>query len=130
MLAYIQTHLSKRIISFLVIGFFSTLVHFIVLSSLVEFVNMPPLDANVIAFFASLASSFQLNHKYTFKSKKKYHKTFLKYLITVLIGLTLNQTIMWIGLDIFNLSYTVSFAFVVVLVPMSNYILHSIWTFR
>ncbi len=121
--------ISRELILFGIVGVVSTLIHFSVLFVLVEYFSLQPLLANLIAFFASLLGSYGLNHRYTFRSTLPWQETFPKYFTTVLIGLFLNQTIMWIVVDQWKISYLYGFAIVTVVVPLSNFMLHKYWTF-
>ncbi len=121
--------IKREIFVFGAVGLLSTFVHFAVLFLLVESRTIPPVSANFFAFLASLLASFGLNHRYTFRSQLHWKRTLPKYTVTVLLGLFLNQSIMWITVDKLHLSYLYGFLFVTAVVPLSNFILHKSWTF-
>jgi putative flippase GtrA len=120
---------SKEVLSFGIVGVLSTLTHLGVLSLLVEGFAFSPVGANFFAFGASLAVSFVLNHHFTFRSPKRWRETFPRYSVTVLIGLGINQSVMWLFTEALHFSYLYGFAAVTVLVPVSNFLLHKYWTF-
>lgn len=119
----------REILVFGAVGLLSTFVHFGTLFLLVESLAVPPVSANFFAFLASLLASFGLNHRYTFRSQLHWKRTLPKYTVTVLLGLFLNQSIMWIAVEQLHISYLYGFVFVTLVVPLSNFILHKFWTF-
>jgi len=119
----------RELFIFGIVGAVSTFIHFASLFLLVEYFAIPPVTANFFAFLASLLGSFGLNHRYTFRSRLHWKKTLPKYIITILIGFFLNQSIMWISVEKAGISYLYGFLFVTIAVPVSNFLLHKFWTF-
>lgn len=122
--------LKRQVVVFGIVGGLSTLTHFLALVGLVELGGVDPTYANLAAFSASLAVAFPLNHYFTFGDPRSPQRTFGPYLITVLLGLTWNQSIMWIGVAKLQAPYFLVFIAVTVAVAANNFLLSRYWAFK
>jgi len=120
-----------KVISYSFVGIIGTLIHFSTLVILVEAFKIDPLLSSGIGFILTVILSFVLNMKYTFKIKnrKKAH-LFIKYLTTSIIGLMLNNCIMYYFVRILSLHYSIGQAVVVICIPIINFLINNYWTFK
>jgi len=118
------------IIRYGVVGLLGTALHFASVILLVEFARIDPVLASALGFLLVLVVSYILNRTWTFQSRSRGTRQFLIYSIVSLIGLGLNCAIMFISVHILKWNYLYGQCLVVIVVPISNFILNYFWTFR
>ncbi|WP_309245260.1 GtrA family protein [Clostridium estertheticum] len=112
------------------VGLLGTTIHFGSLILLVEFANLDPVLGSALGFLLVLVISYILNRTWTFQSKSRNVRQFLIYSIVSMIGIGLNSAILFISVHILKWNYLYGQCLVVLVVPVSNYLLNSLWTFR
>lgn len=114
----------KKIINFGLVGIVATAIEYIILVILKEIFNIEILISSGIAFVVSLCFNYILSIKYVFINKKVMPKAreISIFFITALIGLLLNQLIMFILTDLINLYYLLSKVVATIIVMTWNFI--------
>ncbi len=99
--------LLEQIIRFGAIGFICFFIDYGVLVFLTEVAGVDYLLSSGISFSVSVIVNYILNMKYVFQPVEGRHKLveFIIYLILSVIGLGVNQLIMWFGVDKLGFSY-------------------------
>jgi putative flippase GtrA len=54
--------------------------------------------AKVVSYTAGVVNSYLWNRSWTFKSRDQSRKTFVPFVLTNLIGLSINAAVLWLGL--------------------------------
>jgi len=92
------------------VGGFAFLVDFGILFTLTEFLNIHYLISACIAFLFGIITNYILSVKWVFNSNKIKNKwfEFLFFSLIGLVGLALNQILLWLLTDIFLLYYLLS----------------------
>lgn len=119
-----------RILRFAIVGFAATATHATTVLFLVERNGIDPLWANFFAFLLAVIVSFVGHYHWTFTSSIPYTIAFPKFFISALLGLCLNQMIMFCTVSMLALNYQFGLAVVVTLVPVINFLINSLWTFQ
>jgi putative flippase GtrA len=120
-----------KLFSYGLVGVIGTLIHFSVLILLVELFQLDPVLSSSIGFIVTVIVSFYLNRRFTFRSKlSKTTVTFIKYTLVSCSGFILNSVIMYISVHILLFHYSIGQAIVVVVLPISNFLLNNYWTFK
>lgn len=118
------------IIRYGLVGLLGTLIHFSSVIALVELAQLDPVISSAVGFLLVLLISYYLNRNWTFRSKDGRSRQFFYYAIVSLVGLGINSTIMFIDVHILKMNYLFGQCFVVVVVPVSNFLMNRKWTFR
>lgn len=84
---------SKQILYYLIVGIFAVFVDFLIYILLNEFMNLNPSISKRVSYVSGATFSFFFNKKLTFKSKKKYFKEILLFMIIYMISYFLNSYI-------------------------------------
>lgn len=94
--------LIKQIMKFGIVGIICFLIDYAVLFVCKEFLNIPYLTSSVISFTVSVVVNYILSVKFVFATKEDANKTkeFVVFVVLSLIGLGINQIIMWFGVEI------------------------------
>ncbi|WP_407307992.1 GtrA family protein [Desulfosporosinus sp. SB140] len=118
------------IIRYGLVGLMGTILHFGSLILFVEFAHFDPILGSAFGFLLVLVVSYILNRTWTFRSRSRGTRQFLTYLLVSLIGLGLNSAVMFISVHVLKWNYLYGQCLVVIVVPVSNYLLNRSWTFR
>jgi putative flippase GtrA len=120
----------RRLFSYGVTGLLSALTHLGSLILLVEVTGLRPVIASTIGFILSIAVSFTLQHRWVFPNAMRATTTLPRFLVVAAVGLALNTVILTVGTEWFTAYYVVVQMVAFVVIPVSNYLLNGLWTFR
>lgn len=115
---------------YVVVGLLGTLTHYCGLAFFVEIAHLDPVISSIIAFIFTLLLSYFLNHYWTFQSNLWHSQTLPKYILVSIMGLLINIAIMYLTAHLLRWDYQIGFAFAVIVVPISNFLLNKYWSFR
>lgn len=114
----------KKIVSFGLVGIVATAIEYILLIILKEVFDIDVLIGSGIAFTVSLCFNYYLSIKYVFVDKKEMSK--LKemsgFFVTAIIGLLINQIVMYVLVDLVSLYYLISKVVATTVVMLWNFI--------
>ena len=90
----------ERFFKFAVVGAIGAVVDFLVLNLLVQMVGLPPLWANPFSVSAAVISNFTWNRLWSFPESRQRAllPQFMQFASINLVGLVINQMIMWVML--------------------------------
>ena len=101
-------HLIHQILKFGVVGFLAFLIDYCLLFVLTEYCHVYYLISSVISFIVSLVFNYILSIKWVFDvTKKQTYKEVIIFTILSVMGLGINQLIMYLGVDKFNIHYMI-----------------------
>jgi putative flippase GtrA len=87
----------QRFIRFCVTGAISTLIDIGILAILVEIFKWPVILSNTLSFTAAAGNSFVINKYWTFENReKKYARQMSKFFLVALVGLALNNSLLYL----------------------------------
>lgn len=119
-----------RIRRFTTVGLVATTTHAWMVLFLVEGRDVAPLPANFFAFLLAVLVSFLGHYHWTFTASTPYTTAFPRFFASALLGLGLNQTIMFCMISLLTINYRLGLAVVVILVPGVNFLVNRFWTFK
>lgn len=119
-----------RLVRYAVTGGLSTATHVGSMVLLVELAGMRPVLASAIGFTFSIAVSYLLQKAWVFRSTARHAGALPKFLVAAAAAALLNTTVLTLGVDVLGLHYLPVQVVALVLIPMSNYLVNSAWTFR
>ena len=119
-----QEHLLVQIFKFVIVGIVATIIDFVFLYIFREFCNLEVLVANTLSFsisviynyWASLTFVFDVNQE---KSKKK---SFVIFIICSIIGLLINDFVVFVVTKMFKVYYLFSKVIATVIVMIFNFV--------
>jgi len=89
----------KRTTLYIVIGLTCVLIDYFVFIQFSKFLK--PYYSNLFGYFFGSVISFLLNKKFTFKSKNS-KLSLMRYFLIIGIGFSISQTVIFIGIYVFN----------------------------
>lgn len=117
-----------QFIKFSFVGVICTLIDYLLLAFLHEIVGVDELISSAISFSVSLVINYFLSMRFVFKSKiESRHREFITFVILSILGLLLNQLLMYIGVRVLNIHYLIFKVVATVVVLIYNYITRKIF---
>ena len=115
--------LIKQIIRFAIVGFIATIIDYALLYILTEYFHIYYLISSVIWFTSSLIVNYILSVIWVFDVKnKKANQKILLFVILSIIGLIINQIILYTLSDLLNIYYMISKLISTIIVMIYNFI--------
>ena len=120
--------LFQQIFKFAIVGGLAFLIDYCLLFILTEFINIHYLISSIISFIVSLIFNYVLSIKWVFDvTKKQTYKEIIVFVILSVIGLGINQLIMYVGVDKLSIHYMIIKLLATVIVMIWNFITRKIF---
>lgn len=116
--------LLMQIAKFIVVGGTATVIDFVLLFVLKEFVGLNEIVSNTISFTISLIYNYIASVKWVFDvdKNKKQEQQFLIFIIFSIIGLLINNLILWICIDKLKIHYLIGKVIATAIVMVFNFV--------
>ena len=122
--------MASRVWRFGVIGGISTFIHISIGMGMHHGLGATPLWSNAVAFICALMWSFWGHSRVTFPEGPSDGSAFVRFATVALMGLALNQIIVWIVTGLLGGPYWLGLAIVVTTVPVVTFGCLRYWAFR
>lgn len=119
----------SRFIRFAGVGAVATSVQFIVLTVGVEWLGMVAIVASCLGYGLSSICNYLMNYYFTFSGKVAHSTAVPKFVLVVLIGLSVNALIFHAAMQVLPL-YLVAQVIAVFGAMVANFLLHKYWIYR
>lgn len=120
--------LMKQILKFGVVGGGAFLIDYSILYVLTEFVGIHYLISSVISFIISLIFNYILSIYWVFDvTKKQTTKEIFIFVILSVIGLGINQVVMYVGSDLLHIHYMITKLVATFIVMVWNFVTRKIF---
>lgn len=125
-----MSKLINQIIKFGLVGVIATVIDFGILTILTEFFGVYYLTSAAVAFIIATIFNYAASMRYVFTSRFSEHekkKEMLIFLVLSIIGLILNQLLMWAFVDIIGIFYVIAKVFSTIIVMGWNFVSRKVW---
>jgi putative flippase GtrA len=123
--------MTLQLARFGVVGCTASLINFLIVVLLVEYLHLRPLVANLFAFFCAFVVSYVGHRYWTFAHKDhRVMKCMPKFFLTALLSLGLSEGLYFLMLKNNFLSYEIALLFVIAIVACLSFTLSKFWAFR
>lgn len=120
--------LINQILKFGVVGGGAFLIDYILLYILTEYLNIYYLTSSIISFIISLIFNYILSIKWVFDvTKKQTIKEVLIFVVLSVLGLGINQVVMYVGADLLNIHYMFTKLVATAIVMVWNFVTRKIF---
>lgn len=125
---FINSKIFKQLFRFGIVGFTAFLIDAGLLYILTEYCHIYYLVSSIISFIISLIYNYILSIFWVFDVKKKQTiKEVLLFTILSVIGLGVNQLVMYLGVDLLHIYYMLCKIFATIIVMVYNFITRKIF---
>lgn len=123
--------LIRQFTKFCFVGLINASIDFIVYLTLTRIFNLYFILANLGSFIIAVTSSFLINKKWTFRDQGKDQvKKYIKFIITNLIGLGINTTLLYCFVTYLGLYDIIAKILAIILTTFWNFSASKYWTFK
>ena len=116
-------------IKYALVGIGGYSVYLALLIIQVEFFNIEPVLASLLAFIPVFLVSYFVSYGWVFQSNDRHRNTFIRYSVATSIGLSLNLLIMYFTIYHLEWWYIYSQLCVFFVVGVNNYLINRYWAF-
>lgn len=120
----------KQLVLYGIIGALSAGVDFAVFNILIAYVGLYYLTANCLSVLIGILTSFTLNRTINFKVTDKIAIRFGLFFTIGMVGLALSNGILWIGIDAYHFSETLTKLVSIFVVAFIQFIFNKFITFK
>lgn len=122
--------LSHRLFYYIIIGGSAALVNLIMVFLQVEYLQVHPLLANIIAFLTAFNVSY-FGHKHlTFANIEQKQLSLPHFFLVASTALAINESLYFLFLKCTSLNYLIALSLVLILVSIYSFILSRFWACR
>ena len=128
----IKSQLRKKLLHLLTfggVGLVAGLVHAVIGIALVRLQILEPFFANIVAFSVAFWVSYFGHYRFTFKSSNSQKMASVRFFITAILGLLLNQACIYVFVYLVGISYELSLVITFMLVSINTYLVSKYWVF-
>ena len=123
--------LFKQIIKFGVVGGLAFIIDYALLYILTEYGHIDVLFSSTISFSVSVIFNYICSLKWVFNPSQPQHfKDFIFFVILSVVGLGINQLIMWFGINQLGIYYMLVKLLATAIVMIYNFITRKIFLFK
>ena len=117
-------YLLVQIFKFGIVGCVATVIDFVFLYLFKEFCHLPVVLANTLAFIISVLYNYWASLTFVFdvNREKSKRRNFIIFMVCSVIGLGINDLLVWIITDICHLYYMISKLIATVVVMVFNFV--------
>ena len=135
-LSIFHLHLSPKkeklflqIIKFLIVGGTATIIDWITYYILYNYVNIPPLIANILSFSTSVIYNYYASVQWVFdvNKNKSQKKMFTEFMILSIVGLLIAELLLWIFINLLRMDAMISKIISTVIVMIFNFITRKVF---
>ena len=118
-----------QIFKFTIVGGIATVIDFVFLYIFREFCHFPVLVSNTLSFCISVIYNYTASVKWVFdvNKEKDARKQFIIFIIFSVLGLLLNNLIMWITVEFLSIYYLLAKIIATVIVMVFNFVTRKIF---
>ena len=119
----------QTFIKYAISGGLATIVHFLILITLVEVFAIDATLASAIGFCMAVVVNYNLQYHWTFKSTGSHKTIFTRYVFITFFMLGVNTLIFWVLYGLQGLSYILAQAIATAVVMFMNFTINKKYTF-
>ena len=123
---WIYTHSAFR---YVISGGTAAVVHFAVLTTLVELFSVNPTIATSIGFVIGSTVNYTLQYHWTFDADGPHHVMFTRYASVTATTLSINAGLFWTFTNVFGIFYLIAQVISTGLMVVVNYLINKHFTF-
>lgn len=122
-------HLIEQFVKFGIVGVVATAIDFAALIALTEWVRMDPVASAAISFTLSVLFNYAASMRFVFQRREDISRSreLVIFVVLSLVGLTINEALMWLGVNVASLNYVFVKLLATVVVMLWNFLSRKRW---
>lgn len=122
-------HLLAQIMKFGVVGVIATVIDFAVMIFLTEVFGVNPVVSATVSFTVSVVFNYIASMRYVFSHREgmSRRREFTIFIILSVIGLIINDALMWVGTELTPIDYRIVKVFATAVVMVWNFVTRKIF---
>lgn len=120
----------RKIFRFGLVGIAATPAHYLALVVLVEAFGVAAVTATVAGSALGAWVNYLLNRRFAFRSTKRHRDAFPRFVAVALGTGMLNAVLVHLGADLYGMHYLAAQIVATLIVFLTNFFLHAVWSFR
>ena len=121
--------LKNQFLRFALVGTAATFTTYSVLIVGVEGLHTNAVTASIVGYLLGMVVNYILNYRYTFGSDQHHHVVIPKFLVVMVVGMSINAAVMYAGTNWFGLHYLLAQLAAVAMVLMVSFTANRLWAF-
>lgn len=122
--------LNSKVAKFLLVGGTATLIQFIMLCILIEYVTNEKVVSAVLAYSLSTIYNYIMSYTYTFSASNNHSTALPKFLFIALLGLVFNTMIFTLFSEVIGIHYLIAQFIATCCVLVWNFVMNNCWSFN
>ncbi len=114
-------NMTERFVKFCVSGVAATGAHFLLLYLVVEYFEIHPVVATVIAFLGAFHVSLFFSWFWIFHKIKRNFSVWMRHMIVAIVGLCVNSAVMYVVVELIGLGYEIGFLVGILISPIVTF---------
>jgi putative flippase GtrA len=119
-----------RFLRHCLVGGSGTALYLLILVVLVDVFHHDPVPSSVLAFLVLIVFTYLLSYRWVFRAQRAHRSSLPRFLTVCAIGLLLNTSIIYLTVNVLGLWYVWGQVVATLVIPVTNFVLLSQWTFK
>lgn len=122
-------HLFEQIVKFGIVGVIAFVIDFGVMVFLTEVFHVNPVASATVSFIVSVVFNYVASMRYVFAHREGMSRTreFVVFVVLSVIGLAINDALMWAGTELVALDYRAVKIFATAVVMVWNFVTRKVF---
>lgn len=122
-------HLFEQIVKFGIVGVIAFVIDFGVMVFLTEVFHVNPVASATVSFIVSVVFNYVASMRYVFAHREGMSRTreFVVFVVLSVIGLAINDALMWTGTELVALDYRAVKIFATAVVMVWNFVTRKVF---
>lgn len=122
--AYLMSKLIQQLMKFGVVGVIAFVIDYGLMVALTELAGIDYLVSATISFTVSVVFNYVASMRYVFTHKEgmSRHREFVIFVVLSVVGLVINDVLMWVGTSLLGISYLIVKIGATALVMIYNFV--------
>ena len=121
---------TDRAIRHLIVGGIGTLAYLACVAFLVEYMSVDPVLSVIFCFGFLQYVIYSANRKWVYESTLGHLYALPRFGIVILVSWILNAGVMYVVVDLYGWWYVWGLIMATAIVPVTNFVLNTLWAFR
>ncbi|MEK7989611.1 MAG: GtrA family protein [Thiotrichaceae bacterium] len=118
-----------QLLRFALSGGLSTLLYGVFSTAFALFTSYSILVSHTASFFLCIPISYLLQRNFTFRHQGRHSESLPKYFITLILTYFISSIVVWLLVDVFEMSHHIATMSAMITVPMISYLSLYLWVF-